>query len=513
MTQNRQPDAQVQHPKFDLNIASFCLLLVTLSSAASILILSTRSEIEPLLLKRLDVMLAFAVASLVILIGMCGLYIHAYRFYRDFFFAFLALGWFANAVYILLEAVLRPEPGAFHHSSSIFIFSLISFLPFYFAIHTAPGGKVRLWAASRGLLLWTAIVAGTMVVGSIAHERLWKGCAPANHFFVYALGGVLFSTWTLFRLSRAAAGRMTADSGSVLAKAFPWTFFLFGTLQPIYLVRFYPESGWLVRFAFVAALLAKILNSISALSMIQQGVAALQNRLDQRSALEDLGALTAGVEHEVRSPLVVIYGLLRKLKSRFQASPDILNLLNDVEYQANRITAATEVIPVFRGQKAIRLSEKTSVGDLINRSVKAVKEEFHIADDIHFVSELEVLYTKSYRPMLQQAFVNVLKNAVEAIRDGRRANGVIRISVHKSQEFPDKIEAVFEDNGCGILPGNLPKLTKELYSTKADKKDNSGIGLFVTRRVLNLHNGDIRISSIRDESTTVRILLPLWKES
>jgi signal transduction histidine kinase len=112
-----------------------------------------------------------------------------------------------------------------------------------------------------------------------------------------------------------------------------------------------------------------------------------RNRLSEglspeRNVLEDLGALAASIEHDIRNPLMVIQTELTLLREKRQADPEVTSHLRKIEEQLERIFAATQIVTLMRGRADFfsQYMEKTRIGDLINKTLKAVKKEVNCAD-------------------------------------------------------------------------------------------------------------------------------------
>jgi signal transduction histidine kinase len=133
-------------------------------------------------------------------------------------------------------------------------------------------------------------------------------------------------------------------------------------------------------------------------------------------------------------------------------------------------------------------------------------------------------FVRAYTPMIEQMVVNLFKNGIEAIRETGRDNGVFTITVNTIRKVPEElasqnqlkeftkwVRVEIEDTGCGIPPENLPKLTS-LFTTKKDRKPNSGIGLFIARILIKIHDGCIDIKSVLGKGTTVLLYLPEWDD-
>jgi signal transduction histidine kinase len=105
---------------------------------------------------------------------------------------------------------------------------------------------------------------------------------------------------------------------------------------------------------------------------------------------------------------------------------------------------------------------------------------------------------------LQQVFVNLLLNAIQAVEE----NGVITVRSHMDtrQEF---LMVEIADTGCGIAKENLDKIFEPFFSTK---KEGSGLGLAVSYGIVHNHQGQIEVDSEKGKMTRFRITLPIAAE-
>jgi signal transduction histidine kinase len=100
---------------------------------------------------------------------------------------------------------------------------------------------------------------------------------------------------------------------------------------------------------------------------------------------------------------------------------------------------------------------------------------------------------------LKQVFVNILKNAIEAMDNG----GKIFVQIKKIDD--SNILIRFIDQGLGIEQERIDRLGEPFYSTK---EKGTGLGLMVSFRIIERHNGKIKISSVKNQGTTVDVILP-----
>jgi signal transduction histidine kinase len=499
-------------------------------------------DVEPLPL--------LATGSIVILAGMAALYFYMYRFYRDEFYAVIAAGWVGNAFYMFLEGFLKPPiQKEWEYGVYIYLFAQISFIPFYaasFKDETNPSNYrafIR-WLALRfprlnfirrhakslneeryrpsyrapiiWLLAWFTFILATLYVGS-----WWRSSGPEPRdvhtaLVIATLGGIFYASNALIRVGRSLAARrrslaarLKQDPDGTWARLLPTTFYIYAGIQFLYPLRLLPHTQHLAVLAFALALSTKVLNSFSAATVLLTDFDA---RLRNRSALEDLGALTASIEHDITNPLHLVNVIVDGMKRRFQKNSAVQSSLQKIEEQNRRISAVAEIVGYLIGGDSFygKFMAKTSLGDLVNKSIQAVKAAIN-TDGIHFKTESEkVLYARAYSPMLQQALVNVLKNAVEAIRATKSEAGVITIQLKSSSE-PDRIVVIeVSDTGCGIPDADLHKLG-HFFSTKKDRKANSGVGIFISNRILGFHGGKLEIQNNKNGKGALAIFsLPAW---
>lgn len=233
--------------------------------------------------------------------------------------------------------------------------------------------------------------------------------------------------------------------------------------------------------------------------------------VEKRNSLEELGTLTATIEHDIRSPISIMQSEIYELKRKFHHNDEIIHPLEKLEKQLDRIDVSLSYIRLSRGNTDFfeRVMEKTELVSLINRAVKVVKSERNTGN-IYFSVSGKNLFIKAYRPMLERAIVSILNNSVEAIQEGSHRRGTIFI--HLKYQGPDK-EARIEivDNGCGIQPENIHKLTT-IFSTKKHTGPNRGLGLFLVAKIVELHQGNLYIKSNYSEGTQISLTFPTWEQ-
>jgi len=210
------------------------------------------------------------------------------------------------------------------------------------------------------------------------------------------------------------------------------------------------------------------------------------------------GLLAAGIAHEVGNPLTSISSIVQMLERR-DLEPYTRERLTLVGGQLQRIRGTLRELVEFSrpaSSERGRCSLAGVVEEALNiaKYYKGMKSRTVVAD---VPDDLPPLH--AVRDQLVQVFLNLILNAIDAtakhgrieIRATREDNG-ITVSVH--------------DDGAGVAPEQAHRLFLPYFTTK---KHGTGLGLFVTRRLVAAHGGDVTFASSPGEGTTFRVQLPL----
>ncbi len=106
---------------------------------------------------------------------------------------------------------------------------------------------------------------------------------------------------------------------------------------------------------------------------------------------------------------------------------------------------------------------------------------------------------------LNQVFLNLLVNAVQAIEATLRGDGRIAITTN---EVSGEIVVEINDNGCGIPDEHVPRLFTPFFTTK-DVGDGTGLGLSITHGIVQDHGGRLQVESVHGQGTCFRVILPV----
>ncbi|MBL0387029.1 PAS domain S-box protein [Tumebacillus sp. ITR2] len=223
--------------------------------------------------------------------------------------------------------------------------------------------------------------------------------------------------------------------------------------------------------------------------------------LRKSDKLAVVGQLAAGVAHEIRNPLTSIKGFAQLMKNRLH---DYNHYIEIMLSELDRIEFIMNEFLVLAKPQAVKFV-KTDVHELLS-DILALLETQAIINNVQIVTEfaenLPTITCETNR--LKQVFINVMKNAIEAMPDG----GTLRITTEQGGNELVRIRVM--DDGCGIHPDRIPKLGEPFYTTK---ERGTGLGLMVSYKIIKDHQGDIRFKSLLGEGTSVEVELPVTQDS
>jgi two-component system NtrC family sensor kinase len=214
------------------------------------------------------------------------------------------------------------------------------------------------------------------------------------------------------------------------------------------------------------------------------------------------GLLAAGIAHEVGNPLASISSLVQML-SRHHTDAYTQDRLGLVEGQLTRIQGTLRELVDF-SRPATRVMTQTHLNRVLDEALsiaKYYKRTKSKAIETDYAAELPPIL--AVHDQLVQVFLNLILNAIDAT--GK--NGRIRL-VTRFEEA--EIVAEVSDNGHGIAPAEQPRIFQPYYTTKAN---GTGLGLFVSRKIVNDLGGTIEFESESGAATTFVVRLPVASEA
>jgi two-component system C4-dicarboxylate transport sensor histidine kinase DctB len=244
------------------------------------------------------------------------------------------------------------------------------------------------------------------------------------------------------------------------------------------------------------------------------GLRSAKEQLKIKGEFEELGFFAASIEHELRNPLQVIGDEVDYLKGKTQSNPELQSRFAILERQITRMSVAADIINVLRSKREdiVRKMKPVLVLNHVNQAIKYVKKELsQQSANIFFTVEERTnqLFVEADPSLLEQCFVNLLKNSVEALNRSKKS-GEIVIELFLRDKGVAAIN--FRDNGTGFVVEDIPKLIDPTYTKKpvSTVKSNRGLGLFVCDRIVQLHGGQISFSNHKNGGAIVMLEFPRY---
>ena len=224
-----------------------------------------------------------------------------------------------------------------------------------------------------------------------------------------------------------------------------------------------------------------------------------QRRLAQTERLATLGELMAGVAHEVRNPLTAIRGYVQIIRQQ-TSLPVHQEYLSVVLKEIDSINKVIQQLLDFSRPRQSQW-QQVLLNSLIEETLILVQTSgVQARITFNFEQDTGLPAIVADRELLKQVILNLLINAVQAIN----ARGEIRI---RTWQYSATQQAVaIEDNGGGIDIALQKKIFDPFFTTKAS---GTGLGLALSQRIINAHQGDIHVASMPGCGATFTLILPI----
>lgn len=208
---------------------------------------------------------------------------------------------------------------------------------------------------------------------------------------------------------------------------------------------------------------------------------------------ESLSKLT----HELKNPISVCKGYLEIIdKNGYQKAPKYLPIIS------SEIERSLSVINDFSSLGKLKELNKEEVDlqVLLEEIITILNPLFKKYNANIYLNVKQDIYLSLDYLRMKQVFVNILKNALEARKEEEPLN--VLIEVKKSLKA---IKITIKDNGIGMDKNTLDRITEIFYTTKAN---GNGLGVVLSKEIIEMHHGTITYKSQKDKGTTVTITLP-----
>jgi two-component system NtrC family sensor kinase len=231
-----------------------------------------------------------------------------------------------------------------------------------------------------------------------------------------------------------------------------------------------------------------------------------QDQMIQAEKLTSLGKLAAVVAHEINNPLsgILTYAkLLRKWIERGDSleshAPDMRDSLQLIENESRRCGEIVRNLLTFARVQPMNITD-FDVNRVVNATMKLVEHKLDLGNITPHLDLGELPQLRGDAGQIEQLFLAIIMNAIEAMP--REGNLTVA-----TRAAGDAIVVRIEDDGAGIPPDLLPRLFEPFITTKEEGK-GVGLGLAISRAIVDRHGGTIDVKSEVGRGTTFTITLP-----
>ena len=243
----------------------------------------------------------------------------------------------------------------------------------------------------------------------------------------------------------------------------------------------------------------------SAINHMTRELVRRQQLLVQAHKLTAIGTLTAGVAHELNNPINNLMLTAAALDESWEELDDAekLELVGDLVGESERARDIVRNLLDFARESDVELTP-LEVEDVIGDTLQLAANQVRLAH-VRVQGEVEENVPAVYgdRHQLTQVFLNLVLNALDAMPDG----GTITITVEKSDDG-NFVDIGFADTGGGIQEQHLHSIFDPFFSTKKHAR-GTGLGLSVSKGIIEQHGGDIRVDTELGRGTTFTVSLPV----
>lgn len=236
---------------------------------------------------------------------------------------------------------------------------------------------------------------------------------------------------------------------------------------------------------------------------------AIEDRMINMEKLASVGTLAAGVAHEINNPIAVILGFTEHLLEKTGDLPEVNETLKVIEEEGMKCKKIVENLLTF-ARSPERIETSTEINGIMEKMLSVVRNtlltkkislESHLAPDLPRV--------KGDPQELQQVFINLINNAMDAMKGG----GVLRVDARLAPDGK-RVVLEFSDTGNGIPRKSQAKIFDPFFTTKK-VGEGTGLGLSVSYGIISKTGGNILFTSYPAEEypekhgTTFTVYLPL----
>ena len=236
----------------------------------------------------------------------------------------------------------------------------------------------------------------------------------------------------------------------------------------------------------------------------------LLQELAQKERLASLGQASAEFVHDIGNPLTIVWGYVQLLAKKLEESeptddPNAVSSNKELEIIEQNVRLCRDLLTMWQSYGSVEATphKLISISDIVREvvaGVGAMAKETPVELKCDVTEDPCSLMGDAVQ--ITRAIQNVIINAIQASGDRK---GTVEVSCVRKDFYVDVRVA---DTGQGISPEQIARIFDPYFTTKQGKS-GTGLGLFITRKVVDDHNGSIKVDSTPGIGTTITIRLPL----
>ncbi len=340
-----------------------------------------------------------------------------------------------------------------------------------------------------------------------------------HHYIVQSVGSGLVTTdlsWKFTSINRAGSEILGYPNDALCGRMW-WDIFDTPQIRPYYEdprrivasqrfdIKTVHQNGGELCIGLTLSLLRDEQGEVSGILGIFQDltqVQRLEEEMRRKEQLAVVGAMAAGMAHEIRNPLASLSGVMQVLRTELMPKGEHRKLMDIALREMDRLDSIIAAFLTSTRPVELQLS-RCNLVTLLEETVKLLYNHSDYRRSITTelrADEPEVWLTAD-PDQLRQVIWNLLLNAVQAMVDG----GVLTVRVVR-RLAEGSVEVRIQDTGKGIKPEHLRQIFTPFFTTR---HGGSGLGLSIVHRIIEAHHGRLLVESREGQGTIVTLSLPL----
>lgn len=222
----------------------------------------------------------------------------------------------------------------------------------------------------------------------------------------------------------------------------------------------------------------------------------LQEQVRHKEKMAAVGQLAAGIAHEIRNPLAGISGSV-ELLSQDAKNPDDQKLMKIILKEIDRLNnLITDFLDYSKPES--KPDQKIDLALILDEVLQNIKLSSATPAHLNYQVQIQSCYILGFPDKLKQVFLNIIVNAIQAMKD--QPQPILKVF---TQQTESQITVEIHDNGAGMTPETQKRIFEPFYTTKSK---GTGLGLAITHKIIESHDAQVKIESTMNQGTQFKII-------